>query len=384
MTIRITAAGFTRSLGAAVIYDVVLAPFVVPLVSGRASAGGAPPDEAQVRRVRPVSDRSRLRLVVLASSSSRCSRRSSAGSGTSRCSPAPRVPARRRRQPGPRHHHDGPPRRRSSTTPARPGRATAPPWSSRSTGSRCTRQPDDGAQVLHRLARLLGDAVHATSTTADPAVRHRRAEAGRMLERVAVRADPGHPAQGRPQSTRLALQILERKEDFPGVTAQPCRGAHYPKPSGAYATHVLGYLAPITQEELRSCRSRSRTPAGATSSAGTGLEQEYDKYLRGAAGVKQVAVDHVGGVTGVLRQTAPKPGDDLVTQPRRAGRRRRWSGRCRGRAARSQLGTGGTAARPTSRPVSCSTRKTGHVVAMGSYPSYNPSLWDAGRIETKV
>lgn len=32
--IRITATGLTRSLGAAVIYDVVLAPFVVPLVSG--------------------------------------------------------------------------------------------------------------------------------------------------------------------------------------------------------------------------------------------------------------------------------------------------------------------------------------------------------------
>ena len=32
--IRITAGGLTRSLGATVIYDVVLAPFVVPLVSG--------------------------------------------------------------------------------------------------------------------------------------------------------------------------------------------------------------------------------------------------------------------------------------------------------------------------------------------------------------
>lgn len=32
--VRITAGGLTRSLGAAVIYDVVLAPFVVPLVSG--------------------------------------------------------------------------------------------------------------------------------------------------------------------------------------------------------------------------------------------------------------------------------------------------------------------------------------------------------------
>jgi rod shape-determining protein MreD len=32
--VRITAPGLTRSLGATVIYDVVLAPFVVPLVSG--------------------------------------------------------------------------------------------------------------------------------------------------------------------------------------------------------------------------------------------------------------------------------------------------------------------------------------------------------------
>ena len=44
-----------------------------------------------------------------------------------------------------------------------------------------------------------------------------------------------------------------------------------------------------------------------------GLEREYDEDLRGTPGVKTLTVDHQGGVTGMLSETQPTPGNYLVT-----------------------------------------------------------------------
>ncbi|MGH8937893.1 MAG: penicillin-binding protein 2, partial [Actinomycetes bacterium] len=42
--------------------------------------------------------------------------------------------------------------------------------------------------------------------------------------------------------TQMALQIMERREDFPGVTAELTGVRSYPGPFGANAAHLLGYL----------------------------------------------------------------------------------------------------------------------------------------------
>ncbi|MGZ4480085.1 MAG: penicillin-binding protein 2, partial [Nocardioidaceae bacterium] len=42
--------------------------------------------------------------------------------------------------------------------------------------------------------------------------------------------------------TQMALQIMERREDFPGVTAELQAVREYPGPLGANAAHLLGYL----------------------------------------------------------------------------------------------------------------------------------------------
>jgi glycosyltransferase involved in cell wall biosynthesis len=47
-----------------------------------------------------------------------------------------------------------------------------------------------------------------------------------------------------------ALQIMERREDFPGVTAELSAVREYPRPLGANAAHELGYLGPVTDAEL--------------------------------------------------------------------------------------------------------------------------------------
>ena len=61
--------------------------------------------------------------------------------------------------------------------------------------------------------------------------------------------------------TAMALQIMERREDFPGVTAELAAVREYPLPLGANAAHMLGYLGPVTDEELG--RAREAATPGA-------------------------------------------------------------------------------------------------------------------------
>jgi penicillin-binding protein 2 len=245
-----------------------------------------------------------------------------------------------------------------------------------------TRQPDDGEQVLHRLAHVLGENY------------------GKIHDRVQLcgtpDAKPGVCWNGTPyepipvtqlkvsmKSTRLALQILERKEDFPGVSAQPAAVRHYATPRGAYATHVLGNLAPITEAELSELPRRQQDARRRDLVGRQGLEERYDRFLRGAAGVKQVGVDSIGGVTGVIKNTAPRPGDNLVTSLDarvQASLENAMEGAVR--HAR-ELGSGAYGGPADFAAGVVLDAQTGHVVAMGSYPDYNPALWDGGRIENK-
>src|SRR4029079_14220787 len=107
-------------------------------------------------------------------------------------------------------------------------------------------------------------------------------------------------------------------------------------------------------------------------------------YLRGDAGVTQVAVDHLGAVTGTLKETPPKPGDNLVTSLDshvQAALEKAIVGAVQHARQLGPHAYGGPA--DFGAGVVLDTR-TGHVVASASYPTYDPSLWDAGRIDVKA
>ncbi len=50
---------------------------------------------------------------------------------------------------------------------------------------------------------------------------------------------------------KQALQIRERSEDFPGITAEPQAVRRYASPGKANTAQVLGYLSPVTDEEIK-------------------------------------------------------------------------------------------------------------------------------------
>ena len=112
-----------------------------------------------------------------------------------------------------------------------------------------------------------------------------------------------------------------------------------------------------------------------------GVESTYDTYLRGKDGKAQLTVDSRGRPKGAARLEAqPTPGEALrltidIKLQRAAERALRY-GIQLARAAASKART------PTAARSSRSTRSDGAVLAMASYPTYQPSIY-VGRKDPK-
>ena len=170
---------------------------------------------------------------------------------------------------------------------------------------------------------------------------------------------------------RRALTLLEQPEKFPGVgvTAEPARA--YPRPDGALAAHLLGWVARAGADDVT--RGRGRIDAEDVVGR-SGLEEQYDTVLRGTNGGTVVAIDPRGIVTGTVSSTPAVPGRDVVTHLDAAaagphgGRPR--PGRRRGpRRAGCRADTAAAVVLDVTN---------GAVVAAASYPSYDPSVFAGG------
>ncbi|GAA0561253.1 penicillin-binding protein 2 [Actinomadura livida] len=235
-----------------------------------------------------------------------------------------------------------------------------------------SRQDDGGEAVLRRLANVLGmsqEEIDKRTRLCSPTVQ-RPCWPGSPYQPIPVEdhADP-----------KRALQIMERQEDFPGVTAQIQPVRAYPEPEGASAVQTLGYLQPVTQEELDKREGLKVTGYSGVDLVGRdGLEAQYDKALRGEAGYRRVLVDAQGRVTGIAEKKEPVPGNHLVTS---------IDAGVQG-AAEKALEEGIKAARKGGRPADSGAAvvmdvRTGRMVAMASFPSYDPSVWTGGISQKK-
>jgi len=195
----------------------------------------------------------------------------------------------------------------------------------------------------------------------------------------------GSPYQPVPVATgvgkAVALRILEQPEDYPAVLAQQQSVRSYPRPFGVNLAHVLGYLSPITADEYDVAQEDGDTSVNGASVVGrAGVEQQFDRWLRGMPGYRTVAVDSMGRVLGDDSEVAGQPGDTLVTS---------IDAKVQGVVER-QLADTITTARATyddvthrnyaadSGAVVVLEARTGRVVAMASQPTYDPSVWVGG------
>ena len=179
----------------------------------------------------------------------------------------------------------------------------------------------------------------------------------------------------------VALRVLEQPEDFPAVLAEQQTVRTYPSPYGINLAHVLGYLSPITEDELSTATKRHDDSLNASSEVGrAGVEKTYDRWLRGLPGYRSVAVDSLGRVLGDDAMVDATPGDTLVTS---------IDARVQSIVERQLADTIRTARR-TYDPVTHKNyvadsgavvvleADTGRVVAMASQPTYDPATWVGG------
>jgi len=228
-----------------------------------------------------------------------------------------------------------------------------------------SRRADGGRAVLHRLATLLGMPYQ------------------KLVEKVRLctKGVPqpcwsGSPYQPIPVDQnvppQVALQVPEQQDLYPGVSAQPQPVVQYPMPYGANPAQALGYLQPITPEELSSRHLTVTGFSGVDLVGQAGLEAEYDSQLRGKAGTQVITVNAAGDQTGVLRTTPAQSGDELVTSIN-AQIQADAQNALNGAIARSRASGNGT-----NQGAAVVMTTTGRIVAMASYPQYDPSVWTGG------
>jgi penicillin-binding protein 2 len=169
----------------------------------------------------------------------------------------------------------------------------------------------------------------------------------------------------------VALQIVERLDQFPGVDAQPVAIRSYPSYLDVNAAHVLGYVGPLTESDL--LKGNGNQYFRSESIGKTGLEIQYDSFLRGEPGIRTVIVDRKESVTRESQNTKSVAGDHLVTsldvRLQAATEKALKDAVLRGRANGYTSDSGAAVVMDI---------KTGRILALASYPTYDPNAWERG------
>jgi penicillin-binding protein 2 len=169
-----------------------------------------------------------------------------------------------------------------------------------------------------------------------------------------LKALPYSPAtikQDVPQKTVYFL--FENQEDFPGVTVEQEFLREYPhRQVGA---QLFGFVREATKEQLED-KQRFRGVGLGDRVGQTGIESQYDRFLRGRNGASRVQVDALGNLRGQLRNRRPAQGRQLRLSldlgVQEAGQRA--LGGARGAFAVMNV-------------------RDGEVLALGSSPSFDPN-----------
>jgi penicillin-binding protein 2 len=220
-------------------------------------------------------------------------------------------------------------------------------------------EPEEKRRTVRKLARLLVENGN------NKKLRETRRELRKGFRDVTV--SPYKPVPVAYDVNRIAaMRIRENREDWPGVGIETLPVREYPQ--GKIAAHILGYVNEITKEQLRYDQFKGPRYGPGDIVGQTGVEQTYDRYLRGKPEVQKLVVNSDFEVIGEVRKQKGESGKDLVlsldTRIQRITERALEAGIM---AARSRY------AAPDGAAVVMDPH-TGEVIAMATYPTYHPAI----------
>ena len=157
----------------------------------------------------------------------------------------------------------------------------------------------------------------------------------------------------------LMARIYELQDNLPGVSVEVVPMRSYPFPNRA--THVLGFTAQVNPDDLKTPKladyptDKKYRPGDLIGR--TGLEMQYDAYLRGTLGSERFEVDGRGRRRKEMGEVPAKAGDTLVLA---------LDARVQEAAEKALGGNPGA--------VVAIDPRNGHILAMASGPTYDLNL----------
>ncbi|MDA8397416.1 MAG: penicillin-binding protein 2 [Actinomycetota bacterium] len=240
---------------------------------------------------------------------------------------------------------------------------------------------------------LVGNQVVESITIAQNTVATNPAVLGRLAKllgvplsqvKLAVNNPNNSPYSPIPVAHNVAkakiIYIKEHPGQFPGVSSSLSTQRVYPE--GSTASQVLGYVSQISQSELAKATAQGYQAGDQIGQAG--VEASFENYLRGVPGKKTLQVNYAGQVVGTLANKPAKPGNNVVlsidlnlqkaVQNALANQIHALTNTYDPVFKRYLTGLSGSAV--------VENVNNGQVLAMASYPTYNPSVWVGGISQT--
>jgi len=211
--------------------------------------------------------------------------------------------------------------------------------------------PDD---VITRLAELLGMKAEE--------IQNKIKKQDNPLQPVRIKSDVG---------PELLTKIEEHRDELPGVVVevQAVRSYIY----NELAAHTFGYVGEISDSQLEKAKAKGYKSGDIIGK--TGLEQVWDKELRGIDGGAQVEVNVTGKPVQMLGTKQPIAGNDLIlTIDAKIQKAAEKAMDDRLRFLQDRFGNPGAkaAAAVVMNP------QTGEILAIVSRPTFDPNKFNGG------
>lgn len=179
-------------------------------------------------------------------------------------------------------------------------------------------------------------------------------------------------------SRESAVKLGEQSIYFPGISATNEPMVSYP--SGSLASHILGYVGNITETELD---GREDTYGINDVIGKVGIQYVFEEYLRGKDGIKQLDMSVDGAITDeYITQEAVAGSDVILTIDAnlQAATEKALANNIK------KIASGGFSKRSDAKAGAAVVMnvKTGEILAMASYPDYEPELFVNGISQKKL
>ncbi|HMM19826.1 MAG TPA: penicillin-binding protein 2 [Selenomonadales bacterium] len=211
--------------------------------------------------------------------------------------------------------------------------------------------PDD---VINRLAVILGMKPEE--------IRQKISQRDNPLEPIRIKSDVGQ---------EVITMIEEHRSDLPGVDIEIQSVRNYINQE--LGAHLFGYVGEISDTELAKKKADGYKSGDIVGKFG--LEQVYDKDIRGTDGGGQVEVDVGGKPIQMLGKKEPVPGNNLVltidAKIQKAAEKAMDE-----QLVYLQTKLGNVNAKAAAAVAM--NPKTGEILAMVSRPTFNPNLFNGG------